>query len=240
MNQDLTNEDKYKEKYLKYKIKYIRLKQIEANDFNKNSTEDEYKQKYLKYKKKYLEFKQIGAYNDEKTFYWKRYYNIIYFLTSKKQLKSIKKILLKMNRQPDYSKLVKKNKTQQILTINHNKVVAITAKNWKKDLWSTKANVLNSRTGELDESLGEKEWMQSEINEKANEEAEKTEEKAYDIFEKWLEENEDDKRNIMIVMGFLYDMEPDMQVKINHQWVFREKESRNYGKVYLKTVTIKR
>jgi hypothetical protein len=240
MNQDLTNEDKYKEKYLKYKIKYIRLKQIEANDFNKNSTEDIYKQKYLKYKRKYIDLKQIGAYNNAKTFYWKQYYNIIYFLTSKKQLKSVKKILLKMNKQPDYSKLVKKNKTQQILTINNNKVVAITAKNWKKDLWSTSSKVLKSRTGELDYSLGEKEWMQSEINEKANEQAEKTEEKAYDIFEKWLEENEDDNRNIMIVMGFLNDVERIVLTKGGFHRGVEEKVLQNYGKVYLKTVTIKR
>lgn len=241
---DLSNKDKYKEKYLKYKIKYILLKQIGANDVNKNNTEDEFKRKYLKYKRKYIELKQIGAYSndkmDEKMFYHKRYYNIIYFLISRNQVKSVKKILSRMHNRPDFTKLVKKKKTEQILTINNNKVTAITAKNAKNLLRDQK--IFNSKTSELDRSLRSQEWEEYEIIEKANENAEATEEKAYEIFEKWLEENENDKRNIMIVMGFVYDKTEGVVAYNKGSANINQNFATPMGVVKLKTVkiTIKR
>ncbi len=86
---------------------------------NQEYIEDYYKKKYLKYKKKYIELKQIGASNNNKIFYHNKYLRIIYLLTSKKSINSLKKILLKMKGYIDFRKLTKKKRTRT--NINNSK-----------------------------------------------------------------------------------------------------------------------
>ena len=193
MNQDLTIEDEYKEKYLKYKIKYIRLKQIEANDFNKNSTEDEFKRKYLKYKRKYIELKQIGA-KSVKEFYiindrCCRYQSIVYLLTTSSKAKNYKTAIEHKN------KIDKKS----YMTVN-NKFKVVPA--FGKD--SFIHNTIEPESVEYEDDDGTMK-VASDINtikEVLQEKAIEIENKVHDAFLEWYNNNKKKKNmNTVLVHG---------------------------------------
>jgi hypothetical protein len=197
---------------------------------NQEYIEDYYKKKYLKYKKKYIELKQIGASNNNKIFYHNKYLRIIYLLTSKKSINSLKKILLKMKGYIDFRKLTKKKEQEQILTIANNKVIKINSKN-ASNISHNKMKILSSETLHV----GNTEDSESENIEIANENAEKIEDKAYEIFEEWIEENENDNRNTIIIVGII-------KSKFTGQIIKKSTFGSNFanGDINLKIVQIKR
>lgn len=181
---DLNNEDKYKEKYLKYKIKYIRLKQIETN-------EDEYKEKYLKYKRKYIELKQLGA-KDPKDFYCLNgyciYKSINYLLTTSGNAKKYKTAV-------EYKKDI--NLKKNFMTVNKKfNVIPI-----GKDVFVH--NTIDTEFVEYEDEDGNMTEAKDidTIREVLATKAIEIENKVHDAFLKWYNKNKKKKMNTMLVHG---------------------------------------
>ena len=195
MNQDLTNEDKYKKKYLKYKIKYIRLKQIE----------DEYKEKYLKYKRKYIELKQIGA-KSAKDFYLENnrccsYKSIVYLLATSSKAKNYKTAI-------EYRKNVE-IKLYMTVDKKFNVVSAFSKDAFIHNTIEPESIEYKDEDGTIVETTGI-----DTIREVLTEKAIEIENKVHDAFLKWYNENKKKKMNTMLVHG-------TTEGSVNHFRIFK-------------------